>query len=53
VEANVNAVEKGPLPLDLLERLQEIAEMVPFRPCEEPFFLPLGRPYTGPGPAGR
>jgi aryl-alcohol dehydrogenase-like predicted oxidoreductase len=53
VEANVKAVEKGPLPPELLAQLQEIAGMVPFRPCEEPFFLPLGRPYRGPGPAGR
>jgi aryl-alcohol dehydrogenase-like predicted oxidoreductase len=53
VEANVRAAAKGPLPPDLLARLQIIADMVPFRPCEEPFFLPLGRSYKGPGPAGR
>jgi aryl-alcohol dehydrogenase-like predicted oxidoreductase len=49
VEANVCAVEKGPLPPDLLERLDEIARMVPFRPFEEPFGLPFGRDYKGPG----
>lgn len=51
VEANVQAVEKGPLPQALLDRLQEIADMVPFRPFEEPFGLPFGRAYKGPGHA--
>jgi aryl-alcohol dehydrogenase-like predicted oxidoreductase len=51
VEENVRAVEKGPLPADVLARLQEIADMVPFRPFEEPFGLPFGRAYRGPGPA--
>lgn len=49
VEANVRAIEKGPLPSEVLERLDEIAAMVPFRPFEEPFGLPFGRPYRGPG----
>lgn len=53
VEANVKAVEKGPLPPDWLARLEEIARMVPFRPFEEPFGLPFGRDYRGPGTAGR
>jgi len=52
VEANVAAVEQGPLPPDLLARLQEIADGVPFRPFQEPFGLPFGRPYKGPGKAG-
>lgn len=43
VEANVKAVEAGPLPTDVLAQLQEIADMVPFRPFEEPFSLPFGR----------
>lgn len=51
VEANVEAVQRGPLPKDVLARIQEIAEMVPFRPFEEPFGLPFGRDYTGPGHA--
>ena len=51
VEANVAAVEKGPLPADILKRLDEIAAMVPFRPFEEPFGLPFGREYWGPGTA--
>ncbi len=51
VEQNVAAVEKGPLPADVLRRLDEIAAMVPFRPFEEPFGLPFGREYWGPGMA--
>ncbi len=49
VEQNVASVEKGPLPADVLARLDEIAAMVPFRPFEEPFGLPFGREYYGPG----
>lgn len=49
VEQNVAAVNKGPLPADMLKRLDEIAAMVPFRPCAEPFGLPFGRKYKGPG----
>ncbi|MCL5998550.1 MAG: aldo/keto reductase [Chloroflexi bacterium] len=51
VEQNVAAVEKGPLPADILKRLDEIAAMVPFRPFEEPFGLPFNRDYWGPGVA--
>ncbi|MCL6430577.1 MAG: aldo/keto reductase [Anaerolineae bacterium] len=51
VESSVAAIEKGPLPADVLSRLDEIAAMVPFRPFEEPFVLPFGRPYRGPGEA--
>lgn len=51
VEANVAAAEKGPLPQEVLRRLDEIAAMVPFRPFEEPFTLPFERPYAGPGQA--
>ena len=51
VEQNVCSVEKGPLPPDVLSELQEIADMIPFRPFEEPFGLPFGRPYKGPGHA--
>ena len=47
------ALEAGPLPADAFAQLQEIADMVPFRPYEEPFGLPFGRPYKGPGQAGR
>ncbi len=51
VEQNAAAVEKGPLPAEVLERLDAIAAMVPFRPFEEPFGLPFGRRYYGPGMA--
>jgi len=51
VEQNVAAVEKGPLPAQVLARLDEIAAMVPFRPFEEPFGLPFCREYRGPGRA--
>ena len=51
VELNVASVDKGPLPQDVLQRLDEIAAMVPFRPYEEPFGLPFGREYHGPGRA--
>jgi len=51
IEQNVASVEKGPLPQDIHERLDEIAAMVPFRPFGEPFGLPFGRDYRGTGVA--
>ena len=48
VEENVASVEKGPLPPEILARLQEIYDLCPFRPFEEPMGLPFGRPYQGP-----
>jgi aryl-alcohol dehydrogenase-like predicted oxidoreductase len=51
VEENVDAVQRGPLQQDVLERIKEIVEMVPFRPFEEPFGLPFNREYKGPGHA--
>jgi len=53
LEENLAAVEKGPLPVDLLQRLDEIYEMVPFRPFEEPFGLPFNHEYRGPGLPGQ
>ncbi len=53
VESNVAAVEAGPLPADILMRLDELYQMVPYRPAGEPFGLGwrLGNPasYRGPG----
>ena len=53
VEQNVAAVEKGPLPKEILKRLDEIAAMVPFRPFGEPFgigwFLQDPSKYKGQG----
>ena len=51
VEQNIAAAEKGPLPKDLLARLDEIAKMVPFRPYGEPFGLPFTWEHKGPGVA--
>ena len=44
---NYAAVEKGPLPSDILERLDEIYAMVPFRPSLEYFTLPFGNECKG------
>ena len=50
VERNADAAERGPLPKAVLERLDAVAAMVPFRPYKEPFGLPFGRDdYRGPG----
>lgn len=49
VEQNVAAAERGPLPQELLTRIDEIAAMVPFRPFDEPAGLPFGRHYRGAG----
>lgn len=55
VEQNAAAVEKGPLPKDILKRLDQIAALVPFRPLNEPFGIGwvLNAPpgYKGPGKA--
>lgn len=53
LEENATAAGKGPLAAEILGRLQQIADMVPFRPYEEPFAMPFNRGYSGPGPAGR
>ena len=53
VEANVAAAERGPLSPEILGRIAQIASLVPFRPFEEPFVMPFGRPYRGPGAANR
>lgn len=51
VEQNVAYAEKGPLPPEVLKRLDAIAAMVPFRPCEERPTLCFGwKGYKGPGP---
>ena len=41
LESNVAAAEKGPLPEAVLGELKTIAEMVPFRPLQEPLALPF------------
>jgi aryl-alcohol dehydrogenase-like predicted oxidoreductase len=49
VEQNVAAAERGPLPQELIQRLDEIAAMVPFRPYGEPSSLPFNWDYKGLG----
>jgi aryl-alcohol dehydrogenase-like predicted oxidoreductase len=53
VEESIAAVARGPLPADVLARLDAIAAMLPYRPFEEPMILPLSKPqsYSGPGMA--
>lgn len=51
VEQNVEAVERGTLDKSVLSKLDDIYHMVPFRPFDEPFGLPFGYEYTGPGRA--
>ncbi len=55
VERNIAAADKGPLPASLVQRIDRIAAMVPFRPFEEPAGLGwhLASPgsYKGPGMA--
>jgi aryl-alcohol dehydrogenase-like predicted oxidoreductase len=52
VDSNANAIEKGALPAAIAAELDAIAAMVPFRPHDEPFALPFGRPYAGTPAAG-
>ena len=53
VEQNVAAAELGPLPAELLQRLETIAAMVPFRPFGEPngigWILNKPESYAGQG----
>jgi aryl-alcohol dehydrogenase-like predicted oxidoreductase len=49
LEASVQGAAKGPLPAEVLRRLDALAAQVPFRPFEEPMILPFNRSYTGPG----
>jgi len=50
VEQNFQAASAGPLPGDVLARLDEIANMLPYRPACEPGWVPMGvKGYKGPG----
>jgi aryl-alcohol dehydrogenase-like predicted oxidoreductase len=51
VDMNIAAAERGPLPSDMMVRLDEIHAMLPYRPYEEPFGLPIVHEYRGPGMA--
>lgn len=57
LEQNVKAYNDGPLSQDVLDKIDEIEAMVPFRPFEEPFGCPFYDPdfhrhAKRPGPAG-
>ena len=51
IEESVAAAAKGPLPAGILAEINAMADMVPFRPFEEPMILPFNKPdtYWGPG----
>jgi len=51
IEENLRFAAAGPLSREILDRIQAIAAMVPFRPFEEPSGLPFNRVYKGPGGA--
>jgi aryl-alcohol dehydrogenase-like predicted oxidoreductase len=53
LEQNVSTVEAGPLPEEIVRRIDEMAQMVPFRPYEEPYKLPFNTNYKGPGHIGK
>ena len=48
VRASVEIADMGPLPAEALARLDEIRDMVPFRPYEEPYSMPFNKNYQGP-----
>jgi hypothetical protein len=53
LEQNVASIEAGPLPADVLARLDEIAAALPCRPAAEPWGMGLRlscpNDYKGPG----
>ncbi|MDP7253380.1 MAG: aldo/keto reductase [Planctomycetota bacterium] len=49
VELNFKAMEAGPLPDDIMKRVNEIAAQLPYRPYGEPVALRFGGGYRGPG----
>ena len=51
VDEGIAIAQGGPLPPDVMDRVNRIAAMVPFRPFEEPMLLPFNKPYYGPGMA--
>ena len=48
LKKSLDSLEAGPLPEEILKRIDEIYKMVPFRPFEESFFMPFTKPYKGP-----
>lgn len=57
LQQNVKAAQDGALPIEIMDRIDEIAAMVPFRPYEEPFGCPFFKDNFNlvkrPGHAGR
>jgi D-threo-aldose 1-dehydrogenase len=53
LDQNMKAFAAGPLPRPVLDEIRSIASLVPFRPYEEPYKLPFGSDYKGPGHIGR
>ena len=51
LQTSLRFASAGPLPADILTRLNEIAAILPGRPFEEPMILPFGKNYTGPAMA--
>ena len=52
LEQNMRTIDAGPLSDSVLQEIQAIAEMVRFRPYEEPYKLPFYSDYRGPGHIG-
>lgn len=52
LELNAEFVEHGVLSPDVMSEIGSIAAMVPYRPYEEPYKLPFGLNYRGPGHIG-
>ena len=46
---NLHAIEKGPLPQDILMKSSGFTRWCPFRPSLEPFSMPFLKPYQGAG----
>jgi aryl-alcohol dehydrogenase-like predicted oxidoreductase len=53
LEENAGTIDAGPLDEEIISRINEIADLVPFRPYEEPYKLPFGTDYAGPGHIGK
>lgn len=52
LDENSAAIDAGPLPKEIIDKIDEIAALVPFRPYEEPYKLPFNHYYIGPGHIG-
>ena len=48
IDENVDAIARGPLPANIIDALTEIADMLPFRPYDEPTVFPFHQNWKGP-----